>query len=238
MTCSFIIHMPASTERRPLVEALVEALPEAQVIDAVVGRDLPDHERTAATGENLFTPHFPFGLQAGELGCFLSHRKVWQLLVDSDHPFAVISEDDIAADEGFDEVLALALSEATKDSLIRFPIKNREVPQKIIAQSGQICLFRPAVLGLTTGMYIIGRDAAARLLERSQKIDRPIDVWLQMRWLTGVDSLTLWPSHIRSAASEHGGSSIQSRKSRLSQIKRSWHRMRYRNAIKKLSIST
>lgn len=238
MTCSFIIHMPASTERLPLVDALVAALPEAQVIDAVVGSELPDHERAAATGENLFTPHYPFGLQAGEVGCFLSHRKVWQLLVDSDHPFAVIAEDDIAVDEGFHEVLALALSEATKDSLIRFPIKKREVPQKVIAQSGQIALFRPAVLGLTTGMYLIGRDAAARLLERSQRLDRPVDVWLQMRWLTGVDSLTLWPSHVRSAAPEHGGSSIQSRKSRLSQIKRSWQRMRYRNAIKKLSLST
>jgi len=36
-----------------------------------------------------------FGMGPGETACFLSHRRVWQMMIDNDEPWAFIAEDDI-----------------------------------------------------------------------------------------------------------------------------------------------
>lgn len=68
-------------------------------------------------------PDFPFGLYAdligshfwgedrikpGAIGCFLSHRKAWQNLVDSGLDAALICEDDIELTEGLGRVISAA----------------------------------------------------------------------------------------------------------------------------------
>jgi GR25 family glycosyltransferase involved in LPS biosynthesis len=236
MIRSYIIHMPASTQRAPLVDALLSALPDAQVLEAVDGRTMTDVERAQIyPGGALFAPGYPFPLGAGEVGCFLSHRKAWERIVASGDVAGLIAEDDIVPAEGFSDALELACAEARADRLIRFPLRDREEAAAAVARSGDVTLFRPRVVGLTTGMQIVGRDAAARLLELSDQIDRPVDTFLQMRWLTGVDVLSLAPAPVRSAVAETGGSTIQSHTPVWSEVRRSWLRMRYRSKVARLS---
>jgi GR25 family glycosyltransferase involved in LPS biosynthesis len=235
MTKSYIIHLKTSTEREELVAGLLDALPDGRVLDAVDGRVMSEAERAAFMQGRQMLPRYPFALSPSEVGCFLSHKKAWDRIAAGDEPYAVVAEDDIMPGPEFDSALQLACANATEDSLIRFPIRNRERPGRVIAEDGGLCLFRPEQIGLTTGMYLLGREAARKLSERSGTIDRPVDTWLQMRWETGVDSWAIWPSRISSAAESHGGSTIQSKRSRLSQITRTWHRARYRAAISRRS---
>jgi GR25 family glycosyltransferase involved in LPS biosynthesis len=235
MTRSYIIHLDGSAARRPLVEALMARLPDAEVLAAVDGRVLSDAERAAICVPMLHRPRYPFPPRPGEVGCFLSHRKAWERIVASGDEAALIVEDDIVPAEGFDAALALALENAAPNRLIRFPLRDREEAEEVVALSGDVRLHRPRVIGLTTGMQLVGREAAARLLALTEQFDRPVDTFLQMRWLTGVETLTLSPAPVRSAVAETGGSTIQSHTSPLAEIRRSWHRMRYRAKVARLS---
>lgn len=62
-----------------------------QRVSAVDGRLLSakDRSRWAA----VTSKHF--GMGPGETACFLSHRRVWQMISDCDEPWAFIAEDDI-----------------------------------------------------------------------------------------------------------------------------------------------
>jgi glycosyl transferase, family 25 len=63
-------------------------------VEAVVGRELTAEQKRAS-----FSP-FWYGLLQGrqitdaELGCSLSHRKIWQMMIDRGQDWAVIFEDD------------------------------------------------------------------------------------------------------------------------------------------------
>ncbi len=192
-------------------------------------------EREMFAKKHLLNPSYPFGLMPSEIGCFLSHRKAWKEIAEGRDMFGLVAEDDVVVQPGFENSLQLALQHGANDSLIRFPMRNREIPHSTVASHLNVALFRPKTIGLTAALYLLGKDAAKTLLSRSNQFDRPVDTWLQMRWLTGVDSLTLWPSHIESAAASHGGSTIQAKRSRVEQVKRSWQRAKYRSAIKSLS---
>ncbi|WP_375174327.1 glycosyltransferase family 25 protein [Pseudooceanicola sp.] len=235
MIRSYIIHLDGSTARQPLVDTLQGLLPAAEVLSAVDGRVMSEAERAAVCVPVLHQPAYPFPPKPGEVGCFLSHRKAWERIVASDDEAALIVEDDIVPAEGFEAALALALENAAPNRLIRFPLRDREEPEEVLASSGDVRLHRPRVVGLTTGMQLVGREAAARFLELTGQFDRPVDTFLQMRWLTGVETLTLSPAPVRSAVAETGGSTIQSHTSPLAEVKRSWHRMRYRGKVARLS---
>lgn len=239
MTSTYVIHMDSSTTRMPLIEALRGTLPDVRILPATDGRAMTPGERSAVTEDALLSPVYPFGLMPSEIGCFLSHRSAWMRIADGDAPFGLVAEDDLALEPGFDAALALALKHGNEDSLIRFPMRDREEPAPqpgaVIEETAGLRLFRPKVIGLTATLYLLGRSAARRLLQRSERFDRPVDTWLQMRWETGVDSLTLWPAHIVSAAPATGGSTIQAKRGIGGEISRTWRRNRYRSAIAKLS---
>lgn len=235
MIRSYVIHMARSTARAPLVDALRVDLPNLEIVEAVDGRALSDADRAAVTAPHLTDPRYPFALLPGEIGCFLSHRRVWQTLLASDAPYAFVAEDDIRLESAFETARAAAEAVMDADTLIRFPLSPRETPQKTLHRLGDCQVFRPRVIGLTTGFYMVGRTAAQKLLHHSERFDRPVDSWLQMRWVTGVDALVVWPAGVASAASELGGSTIQKRKSVLGEVTRSVKRARYRAAIKRLS---
>lgn len=236
MVNSYIIHLKRSTRRKPLVDALLDNLPSPRVIDAVDGHALEEADVSAILKDQIVQPKYPFGVMPGELGCFLSHRNVWGHVANGKHNVSLIAEDDTILSPNFAESLDVALECSGPDTLIRFPVKNREKKDQLIHSADTIEVFRPQEIGLTTTMYLLGKNAAKMLLNNSQFIDRPIDVWLQLRWETKVDSYTIWPSNISSAPLDFGGSTIQKKqKSLVSKVKRSVARSRYRSSISKLS---
>jgi len=227
--------MRSSVARAPLVEALGQQLPSLSIIDAVDGRTMSQTQQDAVCAPNLLRPRYPFGMMPSEIGCFLSHRKAWQALVDSQAKYAFVAEDDVVLGPDFAAAQALAQAQVAPNQLIRFPMQPRETADHMVTTQGDLSMFRPKVIGLTAALYLVGREAAQTLLTRSEQFDRPVDTWLQMRWVTGVDSLTLWPAGITSAAHDHGGSTIQAKKSVWAEVRRTWHRARYRSAIAKMS---
>src|SRR5690606_24624421 len=92
----FIIHLARARSRRGQVDELLQHLPvPARILEAVDGQSLPAAELSAVYRRHLHEPPYPFGLRAGEIACFLSHRKAWKEIVKRDLDAALVLEDDV-----------------------------------------------------------------------------------------------------------------------------------------------
>ncbi|MFQ3328187.1 MAG: glycosyl transferase family 25, partial [Porticoccaceae bacterium] len=182
----YIIHLTRAKARLPQVKKLQASLPvTTHVIDAVDAQQLSSaqqlHYKT-----NVHRPRYPFAMRQSEIACFLSHRLVWQALLDSDNDAALIVEDDVDVDQThFKAGYALACDHLA-GGYVRFPKNLNELPFRSIACMGNTSLFYPAEIALGMQLQLVSREAAKQLLKATQCFDRPVDTFLQMRWLTDV----------------------------------------------------
>jgi GR25 family glycosyltransferase involved in LPS biosynthesis len=78
---------------------------------------------------------------------------------------------------------------------------------------------------------LVSREAAIRLLKASERVDRPVDVLLQMAWATAVVPKSVVPSGIREISSCLGGSTLTQDRTWLSKCRHEILRPIYRTRI-------
>ena len=227
-----IIHLKRSLERKPQVRKLKKNLAyRTTVIDAIDGSK-SDNSFSKSYKQRLIRPHYPFSLRSAEVACFQSHRKCWQEILDRDLEAALIIEDDVdIINREFTAAVELAMKEIKMGDLIRFPIKPREKPRNTGVKRDNFSIFEPTLVGLGTQAQIVTYEAARRLLEKTERFDRPIDVYLQLRWKHGVRILTLWPNGVREQSSSLGGSLIGQERNNSDKLRRELLRPLYRAII-------
>ena len=145
---------------------------EARFVDAVDGRKAGpavDAFWNANPGRRL--------LNAGEIGCMMSHISIWRRIVEEDVSCAVVLEDDLCVDQGFGEWMRaigglpdLGLLKLDTD---RNPVVTYSKPTAVV--SGHEC-YRLLKGGSRTGGYVIWRSAAARLLSTAADFCDSIDI--------------------------------------------------------------
>ncbi|WGH77418.1 hypothetical protein [Jannaschia ovalis] len=143
-------------------------------------------------------------------------------------------EDDAGIDPApLARAIALAEAHATT-GFVQFQTRAPG-PGRAVAQDGSVALIDPEVVPLRTTFNLFSRAAAARLLEATDRFDRPIDTFLQMHWVTGVKPLVLWPSGASEASAALGGSVIQLKGGLGAKLRREVLRPLYRAAIRRRS---
>ncbi len=233
----FVIHLKRATARRPHVERLLATCPlPAEIVDAVDGGALPDEERAAVYVPDLHRPNYPFDLRAAEIGCFLSHRRCWQKIVNEDLPHALVFEDDAALDATIATgALKMAEAHIQDAGFIQLPVRPVEGNPPVVAEKDGVRLTRPTVIPLRLSGQLISRSAARELLRLTAVFDRPVDTFLQMYWLTGVRPLVVEPSGLSDCTREAGGSTISRKKSIGERVAREAKRYWYRRRIERIS---
>ena len=228
-----IIHLKRSLERKPQVRKLKKDLPyRTKIVEAVDGSK-PNNDFSKSYIPRLLRPRYPFSLRSSEVACFKSHQKCWQEILDRGLEAALIIEDDVDIIDGeLTAAIKLAMKEIKMGDLIRLPIKPREKPRNKFIKHENISIFEPTLVGLGTQAQIVTCDAAKQLLEKTERFDRPIDVYLQLRWIHGVRILTLWPNGVREHSSSLGGSLIGKEKSYTNKLRRELLRPLYRAKLK------
>ena len=228
-----IIHLERALERKPQVKKLKKTIAlRTTVIDAIDGNK-SDINFSKSYIPRLLRPHYPFSLRSAEVACFQSHQKCWQEILDRNLEAALIIEDYVDIIDGeFSAAVKLAMKEIKMGDLIRLPIKPREKPRSKILKQDNISIFEPTLVGLGTQAQIVTYDAARRLLEKTEQFDRPIDVYLQLRWKHGVRILTLWPNGMRERSSSLGGSLIGKERNNSYKLRRELLRPLYRAKVK------
>ena len=224
-----IIHLDRSLERKPQGRKLKRDLPyRTKIVEAVDGSKA-NNDFSKSYIPRILRPRYPFSLRSAEIACFQSHQKCWREILDRGLEAALIIEDDVDIIDGeFSAAVKLAMKEIKKGDLIRFPMKPREKPRNRSLKRDNISIFEPTVIGLGTQAQIVTYDAARRLLEKTEHFDRPIDVYLQLRWKHGLRVLTLWPNGVRERSSSLGGSLIGKERSNGDKLRRELLRPLYR----------
>ncbi|GGA70438.1 hypothetical protein GCM10011385_25350 [Nitratireductor aestuarii] len=236
---AFIIHLKRAEARRPQVDELIRQLAPlpAHILDAVDGKAMSPQALNASYRPNLLQPTYPFELRPTEVACFLSHRKAWAEIVDRKLDAGLVIEDDVSlVPEVFEEALKLAKTLCDgSPQYIQFGLREPQGRMTGVAADGNVRILRPEIVMLGAQAQLISYEAAKRLLAHSEMFDRPIDVLVQMFWLTGVDPCGVAPVSIVARHNQLGGTTIHARKSLSEKIWREWSRFRHRSIMKKLS---
>ena len=235
---AFVIHLTRAEARRPQVDRILETCPvPARVIEAVDGRALPAAEIDAVySRRSLHAPRYPFELGVGEVGCFLSHRKAWQAIADNDLEAGLIIEDDVDIDVPvFSVALELARKHVGELGYIQFQTRPVKGPSAVVAREGSVSIVRPQVGQLRTSAQLVSAAHAARLLELTDRFDRPVDSFLQMSWVTSKPLCCAVPPGITDRTAQSGGSTISQKKPLSDRLSREIKRFVYRLRIRALS---
>lgn len=234
---AFIIHLARAEARRPQVDRIVKACPvPARVIEAVDGRQMTEAEISAVfSPRSLHYPPYPFSITAGEIGCFLSHRRVWRMIVESGLRAGLVLEDDVEIDpDAFDRALALAVREIDREGYIQFQVRPVADGAIAVTNDDGVSILRPRVAMLRTSAQLVSADQARRLLQLTERFDRPVDGLLQLSWVTGVAPGCAVPSGVSDRTQQSGGSTIStsSRANLMKTLAREFHRLVYRRRIR------
>jgi GR25 family glycosyltransferase involved in LPS biosynthesis len=232
---AFVIHLGRATQRRPQVEKLLTELHlPAGIVDAVDGNALSREEIAAVYRRKLHRPRYPFDLRPTEIGCFLSHRKAWQAILDRELDAGLIVEDDVAVDGAlYPRLLAFALANLGDKDVVRFPYRGYTDKGSVVAREGDLTLAEPRTIGLGMQMQLVSAGAAAALLDATEIFDRPVDTTIQMPGVKGMRVLVARPTAIRQIGHLLGGTVVQkTRKSAGEIVSREIGRALYRSAVR------
>ena len=166
-----------------------------EIIEAFDARKMnfdhfPDYKRffrLSFYGKDLAGPEF---------GCYLSHKKVYQRIIEGKIPYALVLEDDAILEDNFFLVLENLVKKYPKLDLVRFLGKNKinDKPKRnVLPLISGFNLVRLHGSPGGTYAYIISQAGAKKMLSRMKKIYTAIDTLIGLQFLTKIDILTVYP---------------------------------------------
>lgn len=184
---TYIINLETSSTRREYMEHLFSPYSFFNInfISAVDGRKMVENEKEKLFDEELCVKRYGRILNAGEIGCTLSHRKCYEKLLLSSNEYALILEDDIAF-----------IRDVTELQNINIEKKLKEDKPLIVLLSGDYWFFKKKKIlsvfdAVGSYAYLINKKAASLILS----IDKPYNVaddWILYKRL-GVKLYALYP---------------------------------------------
>ena len=237
---AFIIHVETAHSRRENVKQLTSNCPiQARIHPAVDGSSLAVHEIDRVYKRNLHKPTYPFALNAGEIGCFLSYRSVWKRMLDEKLDAALIIEDDIQINTDiFNSAFSLVKKYIIKLGYIKFPIKHRKCNYRSIDCNNNIMLCEQEIIPLGTHCQLVSVGAAINMLDKTECFDRPVDTFQQLRHITNQRIYTVFPNGVTDKSNQLSGSMIHKSKNSISVLTREWRRFKYRSNLKQSSVNS
>lgn len=169
----FVINLDRRADRLSEMHRRLSAVPFERIA-SVDGRAL-----TVEDVARFVSPRRPYEMSRQEVGCFLSHRKTWQTIVDRNLPVACVLEDDVQLSPDFSDFVGTRDWLPASFDLIKIETMlertwiSREVAP---ARDRMISELRATHFG--AGAYLMSRAGASRLLALTTRPDRAVDDYL------------------------------------------------------------
>lgn len=191
----FVISLPGSTARQA---AIARQLGEHQLAfswqEGVNGRAMSEAEVAAEYSAERAEREGGRQLSRGEIGCALSHLKIYRTMLEADLPLVLVLEDDAALDADFGQRLAEVCAQTdwsqTDLLLLSHVQKYTDWGARSIATDRR--LVRPLVAYNGNG-YLLTRQGAACLLRQLTPVYQPADCWNHLRKLGTVRMRAIVP---------------------------------------------
>lgn len=184
-----VINLPRSTGRRASMQAQAAALGLSltffEAVDGHASHPLFAHVHAGKRQARKGRPFRP-----GELGCWASHYLLWQQCVANGKPMIVL-EDDIMLDSRFPELLRVLPLVPANVGYFRLHAENRA--SVAWQQFGSFVLHRYWDNPSCTFGYYLAPLAAERFLRHAAEWVVPVDDYMDLAWLHGVECLGLKP---------------------------------------------
>ena len=169
-----LINLDRSTQRRAqMVQRLNNIGLGYQVLSAIDGSALCE-QLMPTVDADAFRWHTGRGILPGEIGCYHSHLKAWQQLLDSPCQVLLVLEDDMVFKPDFAQALVTSLRGAEHWDILKLAKIRAKQP---VRQGFLGDYSLNAYIGAATGFgaYLIHRTTAQRLLPQMLPIRAPID---------------------------------------------------------------
>ena len=196
----FVISLARAEGRRAAMRARLDKLgAHYEIVDAVDGATL-----TAADyGDNIlrrdkFRRKFGREILDGEIGCYLSHYRLWQRMVAEKIPSALVLEDDVDWDE---DMLAVADDIDNLDwawGVVLLSARRGKIAGRVLAPVGdnrQLLLCDRRVP--TAAGYVISQMGAWALLQHCREITAPVDISYGEWWSSEIPFYAVMPPLVR-----------------------------------------
>ena len=185
-----VISLKKSAERRKQAESTLNNTGlKWSFLDAIDGATL-DKKNNAHV--SLKTKQLcGYELSAGEVGCFLSHKRAWEQCIKYNQ-VTLILEDDFKLTSTFNEIIDILTNHLTSWELLRLQ-GLYETNHLTLATYDGVSLNKNIGDSVGATAYLIKPSAAKRLLECSNNIYEPLDHYLEHSKKHGLNFLATNP---------------------------------------------
>lgn len=212
---TFVINLEKDVERKKSIQKQLQEINlDAEFTTAVYGKELTDKQL------NEVCPDFDkIALTLGEVGCSMSHLKIYKKMIDSNIPVALILEDDIIIDDTLIPVLSalenplLALSSSPCVFLLNKTNEYFESFKKPLVGEHHIV---NVIDSFYTFGYILNLAAAKNLAQYLQPVRFVADDWKLFQEQGIIKLKSVIPPVINASSSFE--SSIGDRERELSEL--------------------
>ncbi|MFC4700704.1 glycosyltransferase family 25 protein [Glaciecola siphonariae] len=190
----FVINLDGSDQRLANVSAqLAQYDLSFERISAVDGRIMSESQRLEHYSPSLNRAGYYKSLTPGEIGCYLSHRKAWQRIVDENLEAAIILEDDFLMPHGLNDVAQFVQSKQAFDYVKLSDHPGRPRKTKTLKKIGDSQLVVFDKVPARTCAQLVSREGARKLLQASESFGRPVDIDLQYWWEKDIRVMGIKP---------------------------------------------
>lgn len=195
----FVISLAREAERRTRMTQELAGF-DVEFFDAVDGATLNAAQYAHRMDTEWFRIMRGRELDPGEIGCFLSHYNLWERLVETGTPCALILEDDARLEDGFAVIIDEAMKIAAEWDVVY--LARMKKPLRTVRTVAVLdgCRWLVQCRRRTGGVgYLIRLEAAEALLHYCWRIRAPIDYLYTGWWDNGLRVYAVDPPIVRHA---------------------------------------
>ena len=190
----FIVNLERSQDRREKITSRLKEIGASfELFPAVDGAKLSEDE-LAIYDEKLVFEKIARPLSRSEIGCYLSHKRLWQRIVDNNLPWAAVLEDDVNIHDDLGKVLSSVSQIPLEWDFVRLAgiCETPFLELYALGDSFKLAVLLQGASG--TQGYCISHAGAKKLLEHASVIQGTVDDHLiDNCWKTGLKILAVQP---------------------------------------------
>lgn len=229
----FVINLERDVQRREFMAGqLARDQLTAEFVPAVYGASLSEEERARLYSDRWAKIHRARSLVPAEIGCALSHLKVYEAMVLHEVPWALVLEDDVVIPPEMKAVLENCqpfLNVATPTVILLSPAEGVESKgANPVGTSHRLLQFKS---GYFTSSYLLNHAAALALGKELAPVSDVADCWKRLDGYKVIDLLVLSPTLIEQDQMAFGSSTTADYHSVVGFNSRTWFAYKFRRVF-------
>lgn len=220
----FVINLERDVQRREFMAGqLARDQLTAEFVPAVYGASLSEEERTRLYSDRWAKIHRSRSLVPAEIGCALSHLKVYEAMVRQEVPSALVLEDDVVIPPEMNAVVETCqkfLDVPIPTVILLSPAEGLESKKaNLVGTSHRLFQFKS---GYFTSSYLLNQAAAVALGKELAPVSDVADCWKRLDGYKVIDLLVLSPTLIQQDQEVFGSSTTADYRSFVGSKARTW----------------